>query len=351
MRAVFLCVGFLWSGIVHADMIAQLDLTHIKSDAGDMDRVNGSYYFSPVRTSDGPLLLATFLQRADSVGLKYEHQGDQNTYAVDGTYNHAKSGWFVSGSASRSTLGYTLSTSSTSFQQVDYIENRFKISIGKYVFKETTLAVGYTRNIDRLHNLFESSLPNLPPAILDTGAKTRIGETSVRLRHVGRVRNLFYELTGDCVRALVSTESSTAYVSLGSTKQVVNYGYHSIRCFVGARLFPTTRLSIGISDEQSHTGPAQKTIGYSIEWFPVDSWLVRLAYEKTDNAPIPIPPPSVAILRPVPALPPFNPNFSGFATATPSSASPVTAMPIYAIPGFAPRFNTEVFTFGISKRF
>ena len=105
MRGLILCIGFLWSGIVHADMIAQLDLTHIKSDAGDIDRVNGSYYFSPVRTSDGPLLLATFLQRADSVGFKYEHQGDIRTYAVDGTYNHARSGWFVSGSAATEHIG------------------------------------------------------------------------------------------------------------------------------------------------------------------------------------------------------------------------------------------------------
>lgn len=138
----------LWAGQSMADFQWELGASYLTGDfdseAGDADIdelvVNGSWYFEPVSTSEGPLGEAKFFDRASSINVvatdgEIDYDGDDvdiSTYGIDTRWVfNREAGWLVD-------LGYE-------FDEEDGEEtDSFTLGGGKYIFEETLVTLSYT---------------------------------------------------------------------------------------------------------------------------------------------------------------------------------------------------------------
>ena len=104
-----------------------------------------AYYFDTVDTSEGPLALSTFFDRASGIQASFGigqfdsdgQDADFNILNLAGTYVHKSSGWLAYGNYNRTKVD----TNS------DNITNTYAITAGKYFAENSILTLGY-RKID-----------------------------------------------------------------------------------------------------------------------------------------------------------------------------------------------------------
>ena len=229
---------------------------------GDSEDIEGfdlgfSVYFPAVDDSEGPLAEAAFLQRASSFSVDYlenEEGGEDRTFTrYQGDIVDAKSG--VIG-------GLTVST-----EEVGSNETlRYQISMGKYLFENTTAVINLAR-------------ADLDKDLVGEGGEDALESAELRLRHVH-----------------VGSFSFAAEAHIGVTE--VNFFDDVDMEFdkgnqdtygAALTLYPTNDLGVGIffDDQdgyQDMDGEAgEQTQGISAEYFIMPTLAVSLSYTETEN--------------------------------------------------------------------
>jgi hypothetical protein len=115
-------------------------------DDNDTDQfdVSGTWYMETVDTSKGPLGEAAFLDHASHITLAYTYgevdldgqdDADGDTYTFDSRYVAEGPGWKLS--------GWLVDVGYERFEPEDREVDTWSLGIGKYIFQNTTLVLGY----------------------------------------------------------------------------------------------------------------------------------------------------------------------------------------------------------------
>ncbi|UTW44726.1 putative porin [bacterium SCSIO 12696] len=132
----------------------------------DSKGIAGSYFFSPVDTSRGPLAEAAFLDRASSITLNYSDARNIDTLGISGLYINKEHGWIIGASFSQQDLPFGFGSA-----------DRKSLSVGYYVATNTTITLDWIDN-DNLFSLADE-------------------EYIARVRHFGEfISGLNYSVSG-----------------------------------------------------------------------------------------------------------------------------------------------------------
>lgn len=349
MGRLFVLLGLFCTGIAQAHMIAQVGWA--RSSAGYFDRteLRTRYFLSPVDTGKGPLSLAAFLGRADEIGLEYDKQtgyysNAQNgeTYRFNGLYIRKDSGWFVSGSGGRSTSQYEPDRLTVlPGYVVDFNRHLFRMSVGKYLFNTTTVALGVGR--DSTKAAFRSTIyiyGAASPYTVISRSDVDIREVYLTLRHFGRLRGAGYELTGTCSR--IDTQSIDWATDSSERGPVAHSDSRSSRCTLGAYLFPENTLRVGAFYRQDNEAPVFETSGVDVEWFPAPSLAVRFSYARHSLRYVF----TLESIQAVQPVLPFPPNPGPY----PRTGPTLPPIPLFVGPSEL-SYNYDMLTIGVSVRF
>lgn len=229
----------------HAEFRWELGASYLTGDIDDNELdadidvagVNGSWYFSSVDTSKGPLSEAAFLDRASSIDINANDGEidfdiddiDVTSYGVGTRYVlNKESGWLID--------------ASYEYSEVDDFEtDSFTIGGGKYILEETLLTIAYTYS--------------------DPDLGDEVDTFSARLEH-------HMEMPVGSLKL----EADYAYADPGDDSDTDTYA--------GAVIYyPTNKLGFGGSWERVVTGSSLDNWSVFARWFFMENAAVSVIYQ------------------------------------------------------------------------
>ena len=106
----------------------------------DSKALFGSYYFSPVDTSKGPLAEAAFLDRSSRLSVNYGESRNTDTLGLSGLYVHKENGWFVGAGYSESDFPFGLGDADSK-----------NLTLGYYLAENTAVSLDWADNSSPLN--------------------------------------------------------------------------------------------------------------------------------------------------------------------------------------------------------
>lgn len=212
-----------------------------------MSTLSGTYYFSEVNDTKGPLALAAFIDRSSyvnggfSVGeLDFSYRDyDTNSVGVAGSYIDAQSGWLAGGRIRRTSVDFDRSVDTMNYGA----------HVGKYIANNTSVVV------------------NLSRSSTDNGYGTSHGNSlHATVRHLGALASL-----GSEAHYYVSARFGLRDASDNDDAGVLA---------VGATYFPNNNLGFGVGFEHSNGDYTDRnTVEIKAQWFVSRDLSFALTYQ------------------------------------------------------------------------
>ena len=319
----FILLSVITPGVLAQPFSWQLALDRHEAYSGDLvnHTAEGKYFFTPVSADTGPLQQAGFISRSSSVSLFYSESdndayvtpiGDADSYGVSGQYIARTTGWFV-GAGYASLDSSDKSDAGIIRQRYDADGEDYTISVGKYLFQNTTLALSYQKQkIDELNATFQSSLTTCglgpcAPLLGSVETTTESDNYAINFKHLGVVKGVYYELSASYTDIELSVKSEFifdaitlgpaiispiadpgllsggALVALAVPLPMLNSERDLSSYTMGVAVYPVRSLSVGVDYsvfDNDTTKP--ETLALAVEWFVLPSLAVRFSYGKTN---------------------------------------------------------------------